>query len=397
MDIESRLNEMSGHRAVSRPRIFDCADEFHRAAIMQLIDSGEIQHVVDDYQEQLRELFQINNPTLVYDPSFDEQFRKHLSNLKEECTTFTRHGRWIYYAWNNTVVHVLRDTDFQRVRTARNRNLITEEEQKRYYEAVIGIGGLSVGNSVALAIVLQGGARHIRLADFDSLALSNLNRIRGNVASLGLPKVEMTARQIYELNPYADVEIFPTGLTEETIAAFFDGPPVLNIVIDELDTLSMKLRIREEARMRNIPVVMGADNGDNAVVDIERYDAKQKPRFFHGRLGRVTAKEISNLDKFGIGRTITKHIGPENVTVRMQQSLLEMGKSIVSWPQLGGAALLNGVAVAYSVRKILTGQPIEKNRALISLDEKLVPGYASPRERGKRAKAAAVFKRMFKL
>ena len=81
----------------------------------------------------------------------------------------------------------------------------------------------------------------------------------------------------------------------------------------------------------------------------------------------------------------------------MQQSLLEMGKTIVSWPQLGGAALLNGSAVAYCVRKILSKESLESNRAIISLDEKLIPDYNSLKEVEKRRAIANDFKKMFKL
>jgi hypothetical protein len=146
-----------------------------------------------------------------------------------------------------------------------------------------------------------------------------------------------------------------------------------------------------------LAVVMAADNGDNGVVDVERYDLDPQPEFFHGRMGEVNYEMLSKLDKFGIGKMITKHVGPENVTERMQQSLLEMGKTIVSWPQLGGAAMINGAAVAYCVRKILNGQELEPNRSLISLDEKLIPSYASPEATAKRATIADSFKKIFGL
>jgi hypothetical protein len=114
-------------------------------------------------------------------------------------------------------------------------------------------------------------------------------------------------------------------------------------------------------------------------------------------MGEVSYESLKSLDKFGIGKMITKLVGAENVTLRMQESLLEMGKTIVSWPQLGGAALLNGSAVAFVVRKILNNQPVENNRALISLDEKLIPNYFSPEETKKREDAASVFKETFGL
>jgi hypothetical protein len=94
---------------------------------------------------------------------------------------------------------------------------------------------------------------------------------------------------------------------------------------------------------------------------------------------------------------ITKHIGYENIPERMQESLMEMGKTIVSWPQLGNTALINGSIVAYLIRRIVNCQPIINNRAIFSLDEKLVPGYHGEEEVGKRKKAGDYFKNVFGL
>lgn len=393
---EIKITKRRGDNFGFQPVIFNLRVPRDRRAFKKLLRGPQVRSISDDYEEQLRELFAINNPSLVYVPEYAPRFAAwHAALLRR--MPLAEQGRWIYYPWLGALVHVLVENDFWTVRTARNRNLITREEQEKFYNATIGIGGLSVGSSVALAIVLQGGGRHIRLADFDRLALSNTNRVKAGIQDLGCLKVVMAARQIYEINPYAKVEIFSDGLTPKNIKKFFAGPPKLDIVIDELDNLAVKYLIREEARRHRIAVVMAADNGDNAVVDVERYDLRRKTSYFHGRMGKVSYDMLSTLDKFGIGKMITKHVGPENVTERMQQSLLEMGKTIVSWPQLGGAALVNGAAVAYCVRKILNGQPLEHDRALISLDEKLVPGYGSAAQRRRRARVAAGFKKIFGL
>ncbi len=375
------------------PVFFDLGIEAEQVKLKALAKSGAIRRVSDDYEEELQELFQIQNPTKVYTPDFKNIFKQYLAEL-EAKTPLWQQGKWVYYPWSSTLVHILPEEDFCRVRTARNRNLINEEEQEKFYNATVGIGGLSVGSSVALALALQGGAKHLKLADMDRLALSNTNRILMGVDNLGVLKVEMAARRIYEINPYATVELFTDGLNKATIEKFFEG---LDIVIDELDNLAVKYLIREQAKKHRIAVVMAADNGDNAVVDIERYDLDANTPFFHGRMGDVSYEMLSTLDKFGIGKMITKHVGPENVTERMQQSLLEMGKTIVSWPQLGGAALINGAAVAYCIRKILNGQPLEANRSLVNLDSLLIPDYNSPDQTAKRAQIAADFKKVFGL
>lgn len=391
--IEKFIKDKSGVVCESKPLIFDFQNREDLTMFYQLISSNKIQSIIDDYCEQQKEYFQVSNPTMVYSADFEKVFLEYFEGIQKD-TPLWQHGRWVFFPWLSTAAHILEENSFHLVRTARNKNLINKDEQEKFYNAVVGIAGLSVGNSVALAIVLQGGAKHIKIADHDSLGLSNTNRIRAGVESLGVLKVKVTARQIYTINPYAQIEIFPEGLTKDNIGIFFEG---LDVVVDELDNLAVKYLMREQAKKHKIAVVMGADNGDNAVIDIERYDEDLNLNFFHGKIGNITYEELLMLDKFGIGKTITQHIGAENITERMQQSLLEMGKTIVSWPQLGGAALLNGTAVAYCVRKILNNQPIENNRALISLDEKLIPKYNYQEEIEKRNKASEKFKKIFGL
>jgi hypothetical protein len=400
----------------SKPVFFNLANAADQSRLDQLFADGAIQHVVDDYEEQHLELFGVKNPTLVYTPDFKTKFATYYKDLKQKTAGASAnqvaagaadsddllwlHGTWVFFPWSSKLVHILPEDDFQLVRTARNKNLINAAEQEKFYNSTVGIAGLSVGSSVAYAIVLQGGAKHLKLADMDKLALSNTNRILSGVDNLGVLKVEMAARRIYEINPYAEVELFPEGLQPANIDRFFDG---LDIVIDEIDNLAVKYLIRQQAQKRKLAVVMAADNGDNAVVDIDRFDLDPNTPFFHGRMGttetggEITYDMLTKLDKFGIGKMITKLVGPENVAQRMQESLMEMGKTIVSWPQLGGAAMLNGAAVAYCVRKILNDQPLEPDRALIFLDEKLIPDYNSPAEQKRRADIAAGFRKIFGL
>lgn len=391
--MEDVLDTLREKKVGSKPVLFDFSQTTDRARFDSLVQEGLIKQISDDYEEEQRELFGVKNPSRVYAPGFEETFQEYYRSLSTQ-KPISEHGRWAYFPWRYLAAHILPEEEYFLVRTARNQNLITKEEQDKFYNATIGIAGLSVGSSVAFAIALGGGGKRMKLADMDHLALSNTNRVLAGADRLGMLKVEMAARTIYETNPYAELELISEGLTPENIGQFFDG---LDIVIDEIDNLAVKYLIREQAKKHRIAIVMAADNGDNAVVDVERHDLNPQPEFFHGRMGEVSYEMLSTLDKFGIGKMITKLVGPENVTERMQQSLLEMGKTIVSWPQLGGAALVNGAAVAYCVRKILNGQPLESNRALVSLDEKLVPEYDSPQQVAHRAENTDSFKKIFGL
>jgi len=389
-----KLRRSANQTRESKPAFFKLSRKKDREKVLQLLEEGSVQHVVDDYEEQQRELFQVKNPTKVYTETFEEEFQTYYAGLQERHP-IEYHGTWVYFPWISSLSHILEEDDFYHVRTARNRNLITQEEQDKFYNSVIGIGGLSVGNSIVLSLVLMGGAKHLRIADFDELALSNTNRVRAGVQNLGTPKITVTAQQVYTLNPYATVEVFKSGIQEKNIERFFNGGgKKLDVMIDELDNLAVKYRVREFAKKYRVPIVMAADNGDDGVVDIERYDLNKNTPFFHGRMGKVSYEMLKGLKKFEIGRLIAKHVGAENVHTRMMDSLPEMGKTIVSWPQLGGAAQLNGVAVAFCVRRILNNQELENNRALVSVEEKLVPSFSSKKEKDFRKKKAAVFKKM---
>ena len=79
---------------------------------------------------------------------------------------------------------------------------------------------MSAGHVIAHTLAAQGLCGELRLADFDQLALSNLNRVPATVFDIGLNKAEVAARRIAELDPYLPVRIFDSGLTLETIDEF---------------------------------------------------------------------------------------------------------------------------------------------------------------------------------
>ena len=97
--------------------------------------------------------------------------------------------------------------------------------------------GLSVGQSIALTLVLERSCGEIRLADFDAVDVSNLNRIRTGVHNLGVPKVIVTAREIAEIDPYVSVTIFAEGLTPHNLQSYFSAGGGLDAIIDECDSI----------------------------------------------------------------------------------------------------------------------------------------------------------------
>ncbi|MFH1353817.1 MAG: ThiF family adenylyltransferase [bacterium] len=380
----------AGDSKPPRPQLFDLSKSGSQDQLSQLLEENSHTKVIDTYETQLEELFVLDNPWLNMDPP--KKAKEFAAHKDEHFGSKESHevGNWVYLPWRHSLLHLLDDAGFQQVRTGRNRNLITKEEQQKYYHSTISIAGLSVGNSCALSIVLTGGGKHLRLADPDTLELTNLNRIRGSIAELTEPKVYMSARQIYELDPYADLTLYTDGVTPKNLKEFCNGA---DVIIDEIDNLAMKIHLRQQAQKNKTPLVMATDNGDSGVLDIERYDLDQNIVPFHGRAGDDIAERVigKKLPLPAVGQIIGGEImGYDIAEERTVRSLLEIGKSIPTWPQLGSAATFNGVLVAVAVRRILTGQPLITDRANASIPALIEPGFNDKATTKKRLKTIKV-------
>ncbi|MEE2031876.1 Rv1355c family protein [Rhodococcus chondri] len=271
-------------------------------------------------------------------------------------------ARWVYFPWRHTLVHILGPRGFRRLRLDRNRNKLTAREQERLAGRKIGVVGLSVGSAVAQALALEGLCGELRLADLDSLELSNLNRISASVVDLGVNKAIVAARRLSELDPYLSMPVWPEGLGPDTIGTFIDG---LDVVVDECDSLDVKVLLRLEAARRGVPVVM--ETSDRGLIDVERFDIDATPPF-HGLLGDIDVAQLAGLtDREKIPFAL-RLLGPEGISTRMAASLLEVNRTLTTWPQLGSEVMLGGATVAAVVRRLLLGKPMPSGRARIDLD-----------------------------
>lgn len=344
---------------------------------------------IDAYDTFLEELFLIRNPRFRFEPNHAEAYAQWLQSISPEL----QEGMWAYFPWTETALRVLPEKEHLELRTSRNRNLITGEEQEKFYNARVAVAGLSVGSHGALTLALMGGARTLYLADMDTISGSNLNRIRYDFATIGRKKTHVAAEYIYQLDPYAHLEVFDEGVTAENIHQFLGGEQAVDVLVEELDNLEMKIRLRLAARERGIPVVMATDNGDGIIVDIERYDYDPRTELFNGALGPISIEEFQNFTPADLPKLATKIAGVNLVVPRMMLSLQEVGKTLYSWPQLGDAATLSGVAIAYCVRKIVLGEPLAQGKLEINLDSIFDPTYSSEESRRSREETRSAFKR----
>jgi len=275
-------------------------------------------------------------------------------------------GGWAFYPWRRTVVGVLGADAFRLLRLDRNRNKITREEQWRLRQLSIGVVGLSVGHAVAHTLALEGLCGELRLADFDTLDLSNLNRIPATVFDLGLNKSVVAARRIAELDPYLNVSVLRGGLTTDTMPEFLDG---LDIVIEECDSLDIKVLLREQARARGIPVLM--ETSDRGLLDVERFDLEPDRPLFHGLLGDINAQTLVGLSTKDKVPHVLRLLDASALSPRIAASMVEVGQTLTTWPQLGGDVALGAATMAAAVRRLGLSGRLPSGRVRVDLDEHL--------------------------
>ncbi len=271
-------------------------------------------------------------------------------------------GCWVYFPWRQAVLGLPGPEAFRRIRLDRNRDKITAAEQARLRGLRIGVVGLSVGHVIAHTLAMEGLCGSLRLADFDTVDLSNLNRIPASVFDLGANKAVVAARRIAELDPYLELEIDPDGLRAETMDAFLDG---LDIVVEECDSLPVKLALRSAARSRGIPVL--CETSDQGMLDVERFDLEPDRPRFHGLAAEAELDTAAVLPRPAQLDLLMRLVEQPLLSERMLASLPQVGSTLSTWPQLGSDVVLGGATVAAAVRRIGLGAPLPSGRVRIDL------------------------------
>lgn len=359
------LEVPSASTSLWRPRLFRLEAAQERRALQALLEERPQLERRDTLEQQLFALLEGRQPGRSWSqPELREAAQAHLGE-----TPLWAYGVWAYYPWSGLLVHLLDEDEFVEVRTQRNRYKITPQEQAQLQQQIIGVVGLSVGQTAALTLAMERLCGELRLADFDALELSNLNRLRAGVDKLGLPKVVLAARAIAEQDPYLKVRCFPDGLTRQNMDRFFLEGGALSLLVEECDSLDIKLEARRRARELRVPVVM--DTNDRGMLDIERFDLEPERPLLHGLAPALEHVELRGLSQEDKVPYVLQLIGVDTMSVRGRASMLEIEQTVGSWPQLASSVMLGGALVAHACRRIALGGLRRSGRFWVDLDQLL--------------------------
>lgn len=334
------------------------------ADLNEFLTANHIWEKRDEYKLQLEELFYILNPSAKINPNQDKLLSDFVSSHVNTNKSFS--GNYVYYPWNGNLIHILDEEKYFLVRTNRNRNIINEEDQKKLYNTNIAIAGLSIGGGMAINLVHSGMAKNMKLADFDTLSLSNLNRVQESVIDLGRTKSDILAHRIYAINPYVNLKFYDKGLNSSNLSDFI-GDPKPQLIFEEIDDFEMKIRLRLEAKKARVPVIMLTNLGDRLLIDVERYDLDKDLPIFNGLLGNLDKEILSNpVTEEDKKKYAIQLVGKENLPNNVYESVLEINKTLVGRPQIMSTVSIGAGMASYLTRRLFLGK-LDSGRKLIDI------------------------------
>lgn len=361
--LENLYQQSKNLENASSVLFFRLSNQNDKKKLEDLLDKNPHITVFDELQGQLEELVKSQNPKIKFTKeSLTDAAKKYIGKIPTE-----EYGVWVYYPWAARLVHILDEEEFVFVRTNRNQYKITPQEEELLATKKIGVIGLSVGKAIALTIAMERICGEIRIADFDVIELSNLNRIQTGVQNFGIKKTIVVAREIAEIDPFLKVTVFSDGLTEDNVDDFFIKNGKLDICIEVCDGLYTKIFSRQKAKSYGIPVVM--NSSDRGTTDIERYDTNSELPLLHGLIDHL------DLDLVKAAKTneekvpyLLPMLGVETSSIRLKASMLEIEETITTWPQLASGVILGGGICTDVCRRILLNQLHDSGRYFVDLE-----------------------------
>lgn len=145
--------------------------------------------------------------------------------------------------------------EFYYERTQRNQLYLGGKEgQDKVKDLKIGVAGLGGMGSNIAEYLARLGVGELRLADPDTIDVSNINRqVIANINTVGLSKAEASKIEIKNIATDVKLKVFTEGITEECVDEFVSG---CDFIVDEIDVFPIDAHyiLHKKCRELGIPV-----------------------------------------------------------------------------------------------------------------------------------------------
>jgi hypothetical protein len=111
--------------------------------------------------------------------------------------------------------------------------------------------------------------------------------------------------------------------------------------------------------------------GDRGTLDVERFDETPERPILHGLLGDIDFAELSGLPNEDKVPYALRMMDGAQLSARMAASLVEVGTTLTTWPQVASEVTQGAALVAEAVRRIGLGQPLASGRLRLDVSRHL--------------------------
>ena len=178
-------------------------------------------------------------------------------------------------------------TIFERTQMLLGANTLNLIKKKKVI--VFGVGGVG---GYAVEALVRSGIQTIAIVDFDTIDITNINRqIIALHSTIGRKKVEVMEERIKDINPEAEVRVYPEKLTEDTIEAFRLGE--YDYIVDAIDDVPAKLLLIRTANQLSVPIISSMGTGNKFDPSLFRIDDIRKTNTCP--LAKVIRKETAKM------------------------------------------------------------------------------------------------------
>ena len=314
--------------------------------------------------------------------AFDQE-QEAIGELDDQLMDY---GNWAYYPRNNNLIHYTSEEWHTLAQYLSNSSLLMDPDKKltfqeireRFYNSVIVIIGLSVGNDIGKAIVRNLQPKNLIVADPALYKLTNANRVTLRSTDMVLsegekkqqeslyglrPKWQVFAEQIHEMNPYPNIYCYPEA-TKLNLSQIIGGnrvQPKASVVIDVCDTIDIKIAAAEETRRQGVVLIRATDAGSTTRMDISRFDIDHTLPISYGIIDSELYRLLRNANiqnnKDAFFEFADALVGPHTNGQNEFGMLIrgELPRVSTSVPQLGSTAMMTGAWVAEIVGRLILG------------------------------------------
>ena len=180
---------------------------------------------------------------------------------------------------------------------SRTRLLLGDDGMDKLRKARVAIFGLGGVGGYAAEALARSGIGQLDLIDDDVVGATNLNRqILALYSTIGVPKVEVAAQRIWDIDPTIEVRTYQTFYLPET-ADQFDFSQY-DYVLDAIDTVTGKLALIAQAKAANVPIISCMGTGNK--LDATAFRVSDISKTSGCALARIMRKECAKRGLKGV-------------------------------------------------------------------------------------------------